>query len=452
MKAMTKLVFFLACCALAAAALAAQESKPLAITHAVLIDGNGKAPVENATVLIRDGKVVAAGPASGIAIPKDAQVIDAAGKTVMPGLADMHVHLMGGWDGISTDVLGYRQFLNALLYAGVTTVLDTGNVQPFILQMRQEIARGRLPGPRIYCAGPLIDSADPYWSAISVAVCSVDQIPRIVEELKKDGVDILKAYVGLSDSQISALVREGQKHGLRVLSDPGKRNGSMDVLETGIAALAHMPPIPLGDEAVTLMKDKPIHCLTTLAVYESFSRRRITDAALYSIPLYLDTAPPWFVDDLKKEAARALTEADLKDVKQSTELFKEAQKNALKLMRAGVLVAAGTDAPYPGDPLGEGIHRELELLVEAGHTPLEAITAATKNAALFMNAAAEWGTLEPGKNADLLLINGRPDRSIGDTRKIEVLIKSGKIIDRKKLRFDANPDVGFQVFSPSGWK
>jgi imidazolonepropionase-like amidohydrolase len=452
MKTVGRYALFVMLFALTAGALAAQESKPLAITHAVLIDGNGKAPVENATVLIRDGKIVAAGPAAGIVIPKDAALIDAVGKTVMPGLADMHVHLMGGWDGISTDVLGYRQFLNALLYAGVTTVLDTGNVEPFILQLRQEIARGRLQGPRIYCAGPLIDSADPAWPGISVAVCSVDQIPRIVDQLKKDGVDMLKAYVGLSDAQISALVAAGQKQSLRVVSDPGTRNGSMDVLRTGIAALAHMPPIPLGDEAVSWMKEKPIHCLTTLAVYESFSRRRIVDPGLYGISLYRDTAPPWFVDDLKKEAARALTEDEQKDVKRSTKLFKEAQRNALKLMQAGVLVAAGTDAPYPGDPLGEAIHREMELLVEAGFTPLEAITAATKNAALFMNAAAEWGTVEPGKTADLLIIGGRPDRTIGDTRKIEVLIKSGKIIDRKKLRFDANPDAGFQVFSPSGWK
>jgi len=136
----------------------------------------------------------------------------------------------------------------------------------------------------------------------------------------------------------------------------------------------------------------------------------------------------------------------------SKSLLKGAQTNALQLMRAGVLVAAGTDAPYPGDPLGEGIHRELELLVEAGFTPLEAITAATKNAALFMNAAAEWGTVEAGKTADVLVINGRPDLSIGDTRKIEAVIKAGIVIDRKKLRFDANPDVGFQVFSPTAWK
>jgi len=447
-----KFVLLLTLAVLAAGASVAQESKPLAVIHAVLIDGSGKTPVENATILIRDGKIVAAGPAAEVVLPKGAGIIDAAGKTAMPGLADMHVHLVGGWDGVSTDILGYRQFLNALLYAGVTTVLDAGNVQPFILQLRQEIARGRLPGPRIYCAGALIDNADPIWPAISIAVCSVDQIPRVVEQLKKDGVDILKAYAGLSDPLVGALAREGQKHSLRVLSDPGRRNGSLDVMRTGIAALAHLPLVPLGDEAVSLMKGKPIHCLSTLAVFESFSRRRIVDPGFYDISLYRDTAPPWFVDDLKKDAARVLNEGDRKGVEMVGGLLKEAQANALRLMRAGVLVIAGTDAPYPGDPLGEGIHRELELLVEAGYAPLEAITAATKNAALFMNAAGEWGTLEPGKTADLLIINGRPDRMIGDTRKIETVIRAGKVIDRKKLRFEVNPETGFQVFSPKAWQ
>src|SRR5262245_42534046 len=139
------------------------QERPLVITHAVIIDGNGKTPIENGTIVIQGPKIVALGPAGNVIIPADALVIDAKGKTAMPGLADMHVHLTGGWDGESVDMLGYQRYLNALLYAGVTTVLDTGNVQPYILQLRQEVAQGRLVGPRIYCAGALIDGADPAW-------------------------------------------------------------------------------------------------------------------------------------------------------------------------------------------------------------------------------------------------------------------------------------------------
>ena len=139
----------------------AAEDMPIAIVHARLIDGMGGPPVENATVIVRGRTVEYAGPGGGAPVPKDAQVIDATAKTVMPGLSDMHVHLQGAWDGVSVDLLGYQRYMNAMLYAGITTLMDTGNYQPWVLQLRQEQAAGRLVGPRIYCVGAMIDSADP---------------------------------------------------------------------------------------------------------------------------------------------------------------------------------------------------------------------------------------------------------------------------------------------------
>jgi imidazolonepropionase-like amidohydrolase len=140
-------------------ALSAQTTE-IAIVHARIIDGRGGPVIPDGTVLLRGTRIEAVGAGSGIKVSSHAQLIDATGKTVMPGLADMHVHLVGGWDGETTDILGYQRYLNALLYAGVTTVLDTGNVQPYILQLRQEIKSGHLLGPRIYCAGALIDGPD----------------------------------------------------------------------------------------------------------------------------------------------------------------------------------------------------------------------------------------------------------------------------------------------------
>src|SRR6184192_1150361 len=112
-----------------------------AFTNAVLIDGTGAPAVEHATVVIRGATIEAAGPAGEVKIPSGAVVTDLHGKVLMPGLADMHVHLLGGWDGHAVDMLGYRRYMNALLYAGVTTVLDTGNVQPYIVQLRAETDR-----------------------------------------------------------------------------------------------------------------------------------------------------------------------------------------------------------------------------------------------------------------------------------------------------------------------
>jgi imidazolonepropionase-like amidohydrolase len=122
------------------------------------------------------------------------------------------------------------------------------------------------------------------------------------------------------------------------------------------------------------------------------------------------------------------------------------QANVQKLWKAGVMVIAGTDAAYPGDFQGEGIHHELELLVESGLTPLEPISSATRNASRLINAT-DWGTLEPGKLADLLVVNGKPDQNIHETHKVEVVFKEGTLLDRAQLKFNPTRDPGFRVVS-----
>ncbi|HET9389595.1 MAG TPA: amidohydrolase family protein, partial [Steroidobacteraceae bacterium] len=243
-----------------------------AFTNAVLIDGTGAPAVEHATVVIRGEKIEAAGPSSSIQVPRGAGTTDLHGKVLMPGLADMHVHLVGGWDGHATDMLGYRRYLNALLYAGVTTVLDTGNVQPYIVQMRAEVAAGRLPGPRIYCVGPLVDGADPVWPPLSYSVPSVEQVPAVVAALKRDRVDLIKGYVGLSHAVLERLVEEGRKVSLRVIVDQWQRNGSRDLVDDGIYGFAHLPTRALTADDVQYMKAHQTVFISTLIVYESFTR------------------------------------------------------------------------------------------------------------------------------------------------------------------------------------
>jgi len=423
-----------------------QVQNPIAIIHARIIDGNGGAPIEEGAIVIQGTKIIDVGPAANIKIPPEARVLDAKGKTVMPALADMHVHLMGGWDGEVTEMLGYQRYLNALLYAGVTTVLDMGNVQPYVLQLRQEINSGRIMGSHIYCAGAIIDGTDPSWPDISFTVSSVEQIADIISRQKKAGVDIIKAYRGLSDLMLSRLVQEAKKESLRVFLHGWSLNG---FIQAGVAASAHLPGQRISDEAIQMMKEMGIHCLTTLATVESHSRCRLSDLSFLECRLIKDTTPPWFLEDLKKEASRSLSPEENERIKFVDKLLKEEQKNAKRMAEAGILLAAGTDAPYPGVFQGEGIHRELELLVEAGFTPLEAISMATRNAALLMNAAEEWGTLAPGKLADILLLAGQPDKNISNTRNIEIVIQGGKILDRNALRFDPKKDPGFRQVPPS---
>ena len=418
-----------------------------AFTNAVLIDGTGTAAVEHATIVVRGDRVLSAGPAASVTVPGGARVADLRGKVLMPGLADMHVHLMGGWDGVATDMLGYRRYLNALLYAGVTTVLDTGNVEPFIVQLRAEVAAGRLLGPRIYCVGPLIDGADPAWPPLSRAVPSVAQVPDVVRALSRDHVDLIKAYVGLSHPVLERLVEEGHKVSLRVIIDQWQRNGSPDLVADGIYGFAHLPTRKLTSADVELMHDRQVAFISTLTVFESQSRRRLAKLAFMQDPLVRDTSPPAFLDGLRAEAGRQLTSEEVEKAKRWVGLLQNAMANARGLYQSGVLLTAGTDAPYPGDMQGEGLHRELELLVEAGFTPLEAISIATQNAARFIGAN-DWGTIQPGKLATLIIVDGRPDRDISQTRKVVGVYVAGRQIDRGSLRLARQNDPGFEPISP----
>ena len=423
----------------------AAEDKPIAIVHARLIDGIGGPPVENATVIVRGRTVEYAGPGGGAAIPNDAQVIDATGKTVMPGLSDMHVHLQGAWDGISVDLLGYQRYLNAMLYAGITTLTDTGNYQPWILQLRQEQAAGRLVGPRIYCVGAMIDSADPAWPDLAYTVASRYQIPEIVKRDKAAKVDMIKGYSNLSEHMLHWLSEAAGKEGIRVVIDQWERNGSPDLVATGISGFAHLPTRKMSTDDIQFAKDHNIFFITTLAVTESFARTRFKQVGFLKEPYIADTTPPWFLTELAAYAAKPQTDEEKKVTEQNLVEHTEAMKNVKKLHDAGLLIVTGTDAPYPGVFQGEGLHHELELMVEAGLTPLEAIRASTYDAARLMNAEQEWGSLQAGRRAMLLIVAGNPAEHISDTRKIETVIQDGKVLDRAALKYDAKKDPGFRV-------
>ena len=423
---------------------AAFGESPVAFIGGVVIDGNGGAPVENGVVLVRDGRIEAVGEAARVRVPTDARVIDLEGRAVLPGLADMHVHLMGGWDGVGSDWLGYQRYLNALLYSGVTTVFDLGNVMPFVLQLRDEVAAGTITGPRIYCVGPLVDDADPSWPPFSVGLVIDSQVADVVAMLERSGVDAVKAYGGLSVPLLRELVEVASGSSLPVIADLWSRNGSYDVTAAGIAALAHAPTREIDQLSFDLIVERKTMVITTLAVQESHSRRRFEEPAFLDHPLIANTTPPAFLAALREHATQDLTDEDKKAAAANGVKLDIATKNVQRLHRAGVLLVAGTDAPYPGVAQGEGIHRELELLVEAGLSPLEAITTATRNAALLIGAE-DWGTITAGKVADLIVVEGRPDRDIRRTRDIHMVMQGGRILDRDALKFDPDTDPGFAV-------
>jgi imidazolonepropionase-like amidohydrolase len=416
-----------------------------AITNALIIDGYGGTPLENGTLVFRSDRILEVGSASNVRVPDGAIVIDAAGKAVMPGLVDGHIHLMGGWDGYAVDMLGIQKYLNSLLYAGVTRALDLGNVLYFISQIQQEIEGKRMVGPALHYAGPLISGPGSPWAFLSLVVTETMQVPGYAEMLADGGVEALKIYPGLSPEQRTAVAKEAEERSLPLIAHIRPGPGYGDVLRSGIDASAHLPRHEIPDEDVRYMGEHGISCITTLAQYESTTGRRFGDPSFLSDPLIQNTTAPWILEDLKTHADRIAADADSARVVQIEAFFEGLRNTTQRLIQGGVMLVAGTDAPYPGVFFGEGIHRELELLVEAGLPPLDAISAATRNPAMLMNQEGEWGTLSPGAVADILVIDGDPSSRISDTRRVDMVIQGGRLVDRKTLVFDEERDPGFRI-------
>lgn len=415
----------------------AQSSTPsvLAFVGATVIDGSGAAPVQDAIVIVDGDRVRAVGPRASTPVPAGAQVIDAAGRTILPGLADLHTHLQGGWDGERPDYLGFTRYLDAFLYNGVTTILDPGNSMPIATQIRQEIAEGRLRGPRVYITGLMIDRADPLWPPLAEPFDELRQAPRLVKRLAANRVHFVKGYAGLSNEHVRVLAEEARKANLRLIVDLWERNGTPDVVRSGIYAFAHAPhAVDVPEALAQEMRERGVAVISTIGVRESFSHRRLADLSFMQQTLITDVIPGVFLDEIRGQGGKGAFTTTSPAAAGARARFEQAKTNVYRLWRAGALVTAGTDAPYPGVFQGEGLHRELELLVEAGLTPVEAMQAATGNAAKFVaGAAADWGTIVPGKRADLVVVSGRPHERIGDTRTIVSVVQSGRVIDRASL-------------------
>lgn len=419
-----------------------------AITHARIIDGNGGEPIADGVIVIRGERIQAVGPANSTPVPLGAHIIDAAGKTAMPGLADMHVHVgQGGWDGTTADMLGFQRYLDALLYAGVTTVLTLGEPLPHIQQIHEEIEAGRLRGPRVYYAGVLLDGPEPWWPESSFAVTSVPQMQDYVRRLKAAGAQVIKGYAGLSDEMVAQLAKASAEVSLPSIVDVWERNGSAATAATGITAFAHLGWEAVTDEALQVMVRERVATITTATLSDARLRWKERGGDFADAPLIGPVTPPWVMQPLTD---MVIHDKGSDYATNSAEEHQIVLRNAKRLFDAGVLLVAGTDAPGPGLFFGEGLHRELELLVEAGLTPLQAISTATRNAAALMQAD-DWGTLEPGRYADVLIVNGNPAARIGDTRNIAVLLQRGKVVDRQQLEFDPATDPGYRPAGSVSW-
>jgi imidazolonepropionase-like amidohydrolase len=440
------------------------DAPVIALEHVRVIDGTGAAPLEDQTVVITAGKIQSIAGAAKAAVPAGAQALDLTGYTVLPGFVAMHEHMFypSGGGSLIYNEMGFSA-PRLYLACGVTSARTGGSIEPYTdLNLKKWIDAGRIPGPRMDVTGPYLEGPEPFTPQMH-ELAGPDDARETVEYWSGRGVTSFKAYMHITRAELAAAIAAAHKRGVKVtghLCSIGFREAAalgIDNLEHGFLVDTEFDPEKTPDScpsqqvtAGTLQKidvesapvqetirDLVAHHVavtSTLPVFETFVpnrpplQQRVLDAML----------PEARLDYL---TARARIAGSTNSP--SPELFKKEMQFERDFVMAGGLLLAGEDPTgYGGDLPGFGDQREVELLVEAGFTPLEAIHIQTENGAVFLGQADRLGTLAPGKVADLIVIHGNPAAKIEDIEKVEIVFKDGVGYDSAKLIDSVRGSVG----------
>ena len=424
----------------------------LVIRNARVIDGSGRPPLERHAIFVESGTIKSILPETDCLTPCEGQ-IDAVGKTVIPGLIDMHAHLIsGGFDtvvdvGASYEVNDQKRVLRQMLYWGV--VGCHFSVQPIEngLWLRQAAASGEIEAPRLFVSGPGV-TAPAGWAGSNLADARIelddpDQAPAAIAKLAESGVDFVKVFYDsmccafhqpmpmLRKDVMERVVSEAHRNGLPVAVHVYELEGHREVLRAGGDILYHSSVTgEIDDEYLEAMRANGSLYVATLSIYndtyepEAIRAWAASSWVRESVPkATLDTLGPGGpLDDFDAFTRRDNIARQLPTI----------MGNLKKIYDAGIPFAAGPDTGVPGVFPGLSVHRELELIVAAGVPPLAAISAATSQAATFAGEPL-IGSLAPGKSADLLILSEDPLTDIRATRSIETVIKQGRTVDRETL-------------------
>ncbi len=407
----------------------------LALVGGTLIDGTGKDPVSDSIVVIAKGQIVAAGPRKEVKIPRGAMRIDARGKTILPGLWDMHAHFeQVEWGPI-------------YLAAGATTVRDCGNEFEFITAVRDAIAHGRGLGPRLLLAG-IVDGTGPLALGVE-RVDTPEQARMWTNKYHDAGFQQMKIYSSVKLEELKVVAEEAHRLGMTVTGHVPQGLTAYQVIDAGQDQINHieyiadimLPALPTnaspldrlkatGDidlnsaeaqKAITFLVQHGTVVDPTLALFEFFT------ANTSRPPLSIEPG----VAKVAPELAAILAETG--PPSPAAPLLEEAVQNGIAIVgalhHAGVPIVAGTDQTVPGHSL----YREIELYVQAGFTPMEAIQAATIVPARVMGVDKEVGTVETGKRADLIIVDANPLESIHNIRKVQFVITNGVMYNCAEL-------------------
>ena len=430
------------------------DASAVVLEHVRVIDGTGGGPREDQSVAIANGRIVAQAPAN-------AKRIDLRGRTVFPGLVGMHDHLFypaGG--GVFHEMA--TSFPRLYLAAGVTAIRTTGSIEPYTdLELKRDIDRGSIPGPKIWVTGPYLEGDIP-WTDQMRRLKGETQFRRAVNVWADEGATSFKLYNFLSLAELTAAVDEAHKRKLTVTGHLCSV-GFTDAARAGIDDLEH--GIVVDTEFYS--QKKPDQCAAREAAQELGSMspqdRRLTAlmrelvsrrvALTSTLPVFAALTEeglkaaltPKVIAALSPEAQSRIFERHL--ASKTSALWVNLTRLEMQFERAfvaaGGLLLAGCDPTGNGAVLaGYGDQREVELLVEAGFTPVDALKIASLNGATFLGVQNRIGTIAPGKDADLVVVRGDPSKNIADIEQVEIVFKDGVGYDPQKLADSVRGLVG----------
>jgi imidazolonepropionase-like amidohydrolase len=431
---------------------------PIVIAHATVINPGTSSVQANRTVVITGDHITSVSDGAKFQSPKNARVIDAAGQYLIPGLWDMHVHsAFGDWFPGGRDII-----LPLFIANGVTGVRDMGGDAPVLFEWRKEITDGKIVGPRMVISGPMLDGYLPNGKLrfpSSVAITTPGSAVAAVDLLKTQGVDFIKIQSVISHDAYLAAAAEAHNQGLPIVGHVPDRVRIKEVVEAGQKSIEHLMGI---FEGCSTEEDKFIKgegSLKLLLTTQNEQRcnsltKLLAQNQIWQVPTLAWQRGGTFLDqrDLKHQPLDKYVPAYWRDVtwrRFTEEMMPDLLRDPLAMRQeyftrnlqmvgalhhAGVPFMAGTDAA-PGVYImpGFSLHDELANFVEAGFTPMASLQTATSNPAKFLEMEASFGSVEPGKVADLVLLRANPLEDIRNTQKINLVIAHGRLFDRAAL-------------------
>ena len=445
------------------------------LNHVRVIDGTGAAPKEDQAIVLSGGNIQSIGPAAASTPPAGAQILDRTGYSVIPGLVGMHDHLYYtdsasvqisdngelGEPGLFVAEIPYTA-PRLYLAAGVTTMRTTGSLEPYTdLKVKKRIDEGLMPGPAIDASAPYLEGPHTLFAQMYELAGPADA-HRFVNYWAEQGMTSFKAYMNITREELRAAIQEAHAHKMKLTGHLCSVTWP-EAVALGIDDLEHGPVFadtefvdnkkpdlcPRGGSAswAKLAIDSP----EVMALIHNLVSHHV--AVTSTLPVFEASVPlrpplqPRFLHSLSAAAAQSYltSRARIPATSPMPSLLRKEMDFEIAFVRAGGLLLAGPDPTGNGGVLpGFGDQREVELLVEAGFTPLEAIHIATENGAIYLGLQNRIGTLAPGKQADLVLIKGNPSKNIADLENVETVFKSGVGYDSAKLVDSVKGQVGIR--------